>query len=325
MTLVFAMFSLLSVAQRNPASQRFNGVWEMKGVRQTATGDLIIATPAGGYKAFLGNGRFTNFNIAKTGSVATIEGRFTITSDSTYEERIEAAANSALKNTTTRLTYSFVNNNNFYVRFQIGTEEKQWFEEHWRRITLAEDDAISLSTTEAVDFQKDLSYFTSSLAIALKKGVKKTDIEKITNPQLKEVAILMLNNQYNTKYRAETYKAILKPETLGQQLMIGDGYSKYENITGIYLPKGQQLILVEGVAPGKSLNLLVPNWNRRAPEGIDPTKDPAGWGIVRKTFPLKNGINIINLTDFDGLAYVDYFSEKPETEKPIKIHFEMQK
>ena len=310
--------SLLSYSQRNTAGQKFNGVWEMKGVRPVGAVNFS-GFPAGNYKAFLPNNNILNYSISEKGSVATLQGRFSVTSDSTYEERIQKTINNVLDNSTTILKYKFINNNNVFLQYKI--DDGKWVEEHWKRITLTEDDAILLSSKEAADFEKDLSFFASPMATALKKGVKKNDIEKITNAQLKEMALLMLSSKYDAKYRAESYKAILKPDVLGQQLMIGDGYSKFENITGIYLTKGKNLVLVEGIAPGKNVNLLVPNWNRRAPEGIEPTKDPAGWGIVKKTFPLKNGVNIIELKDFDGLAYIDYFSEKPQLENTIKIHF----
>lgn len=171
------------------------------------------------------------------------------------------------------------------------------------------------------DIGKDLFFFTSPMALSLKKGFKRSDIKKIQNPLLKETALQLLNKRYDTEYRVSEFEALLKPSTLGQQLMIGNGYSKYENITGIYLQKGQNLVLAEEITEDMTVNLIVPNWNRRAPDGIDPTKDPAGWGIEKKLFPLKNGVNVIELKDFDGLAYIDYFSDKPQNEKPIKLHF----
>lgn len=317
---LFLSFIISSAAfsQRNPAAQKFSGVWELKGVRVAETADFS-SVPAGFFKAFQSNSRLTNFNAMEGGSIATLEGRFAVTSDSTYEERIERTANKIMGNTTNILKYKFINNNNIYVQYKV--DDGQWAEEHWRRITLEADDVMMPNDNRVISIEKDLSHFNSPLALGLKKGIKKSDIEKIENSQLREAALSMLNKNYNLNYRAATYRAILKPEILGGQLVIGDGYSKYENITGIYLQKGENLLLVDGIAVGKTINLLVPNWNRRAPEGIEPTKDPAGWGIVRKIFPLKNGVNIITLSDFDGLAYLAYFSDKPENEKPVQLHF----
>ncbi|MCF3112209.1 M60 family metallopeptidase [Niabella sp. CC-SYL272] len=176
-------------------------------------------------------------------------------------------------------------------------------------------------TPDIAQIEKDLAVFKTPMALELKKRVKKKDIEKISDPQLKAVALSMADKKYQTDYRVADYRAWLKPTTLGRQLMIGDGYSKYEGITGIYLPVGRQTVLVEGIGAGKEVRLLVPNWNRRAPEGIEPTKDPAGWGIKRQEFLLKNGVNIIELQKYDGLAYIDYYSDEPEKEQPIRVHF----
>lgn len=171
------------------------------------------------------------------------------------------------------------------------------------------------------EVSSDLSLFENPMGTALKKSTKQKDLEKIKTPQLKEVALSMLNKEYKKDFRFAEYRAYLTPTTLGKELMIGDGYSKYENMTGVYLPVGKHIILVENIAAGKEVNLLIPNWNRRAPEGIDPTKDPAGWGIVKQKFKLNNGVNIIDVKGFDGLAYIDFYSDSPEKEKPVKVHF----
>lgn len=177
------------------------------------------------------------------------------------------------------------------------------------------------SAGELAEIYADLSFFENPLAHALKKGTKKRDIERIQNSQLKETAQQLLEGRYDAKYRYATYEACLTPATLGHHLLIGDGYSKYENMTGIYLPMGKHVVLVDGITQDQTVNLLIPNWNRRAPDGIEPTRDPAGWGIVRQEIRLHNGVNIIDLKDFDGLAYIDYFSDTPENENPIQVHF----
>ncbi|MFB2118159.1 M60 family metallopeptidase [Parapedobacter sp. 2B3] len=188
-------------------------------------------------------------------------------------------------------------------------------------LVLALLQAQAQSADELAAIYDDLSIFESPMASSLKKGVKKKDVERVQNAQLKETARQLLTGQYDAKFRYANYEAYLAPTTLGHQLMIGDGYSKYENMTGVYLPVGKHVVLVDGIAQGQTVNLLIPNWNRRAPEGIEPTKDPAGWGIVRQEIPLHNGVNIIEVTDFDGLAYIDYFSDTPENETPIQVHF----
>src|SRR5690606_19788024 len=124
------------------------------------------------------------------------------------------------------------------------------------------------TASELAAVYADLSVFESPLAGSLKKGVTKKAIERIQNDQLKETARQLLAGQYDKQYRFASYEAYLTPTTLGHHLMIGDGYSKYENMTGIYLPLGKHVVLVDGIAQGQTVNLLIPNWNRRAPEGI---------------------------------------------------------
>lgn len=169
---------------------------------------------------------------------------------------------------------------------------------------------------------QDLSVFANPMATQLKKGTALAAINKIQNKEIKAVATQLLKNQYSTTYRVAKYEPILSPTVLGHDLSIGDGYSKYENITGIYLPIGKNVIIVDGITGDTPVNLLVPNWERRAPEGVeDPTKDPNGWGLKRQTFSLRNGVNIIDVKDFGGLAYVDYFVEELKGQPAVEIHF----
>ena len=272
------------------------------------------------YKVFHKEGNFTNFAHDGRIAKATAEGKYKRISDTIYEETIEHTIREGMQGKVNKLKYAFQNYNTLYIQW-YNESNKTWLEESWQRLTLTDKESSAKPSLQREIVKKDLAYFSSPMAQSLKPRFRKSDIEKIKSPQLKQLAGDLYNKQYNTAYRIAEYNALLAPKTLGNQLMIGDGYSKYENITGIYLPKGEHIILVEGIAQGKDINLLVPNWNRRAPEGIEPTKDPDGWGIIKKTFPLKNGINIINLTDFDGLAYIDYFSDNPENEKPVKVHF----
>lgn len=177
------------------------------------------------------------------------------------------------------------------------------------------------SARELRETYQELDVFEDALATTLKKGIKKSDLTKIKNDKIRTVAEQLLRNEYSTEYRVAEYPAILSPTVLGEQLSIGDGYSKYENITGVYLPLGKQLVLVDGADKDKVVKLMVPNWERRAPEGLDPTKDPKGWGIEKQEFDLRNGVNLVDVKNFSGLAYIAYFSDRPENEAPIKVHF----
>lgn len=168
--------------------------------------------------------------------------------------------------------------------------------------------------------EKDLSLFSDPMATKLKFWTSQDKIDKMQNADLKAAATAMHDKQYDFKFRLANYKAYLQPEKLGQELHIGDGYSKYEGITGVLLKEGEQTILVEGIEEGKTIHVIVPDWERRAPEGVEPTKDTNGWGLHKKLYPLINGVNVLNI-EKEGLAYIDYYSETPETESELRIHF----
>lgn len=181
--------------------------------------------------------------------------------------------------------------------------------------------AFSQSAEDFKNAYQSLSVFDDAMATKLKKGTNKSAIAKVSDPAIKKTADAMLMGKYDKNYRLNTYKAYLSPSKLGSDLSIGDGYSKYENVTGVYLPIGKHIVIVDGIEDGKEVNLLVPNWLRKAPNPQKPTEDPNGWGLHKKKFPLRNGVNIIDLKDYGSLAYIDYFSDNPDQEKPITVHF----
>ena len=168
---------------------------------------------------------------------------------------------------------------------------------------------------------EELSVFDDPLALSLKKGIGKKEINKMTDTTLRALALKILAKQYHPKYAHATYKAIQSTWQLGMELAIGSGYSKYENMTGVYLPLGKHIVMVDGIEGGKEIKLIIPNWLRKAPNPEKPTEDPKGWGIESEEFILKNGVNIIDLTSFGSLAYISYFSNLPKEEKPITVHF----
>jgi len=181
--------------------------------------------------------------------------------------------------------------------------------------------AFGQSAQDFKDAYENLSIFQDAMATKLKPGIKKKQIEQLKDPALKQHALNLLNGKNDNQYKLASYKAYLSPNVLGNMLSIGDGYSKYENVTGVYLPTGKHIVIVDGIEEGKDVKLLVPNWMRKAPNPEEPTKDPKGWGIEKKEFELKNGVNIIELKDFGSLAYISYFSYEPEKEKPITVNF----
>ena len=162
--------------------------------------------------------------------------------------------------------------------------------------------------------------FSDVMATKLASGVTELQISKLANNDIKELATSLYSDSYSTDYRVAKYKAYLSPSELGRQLHIGNGYSNFEGMTGIYLEEGTQSIIVDNLVKGKKVTVVVPDWNRRAPEGVEPTKDPNGWGVKREVYKIKNGLNVLDIKK-SGLAYIYYYSNTPEVENEISVHF----
>lgn len=153
-----------------------------------------------------------------------------------------------------------------------------------------------------------LDLFEDKLMTTLKAGVSQNQIREIANPFIREIAMAIYKGNYTTDYRINTFQAYLDMNSLSDKVNI-TSYSKYENPTGIYFPKGKHVIVAENIQNGKSVNLLIPNY--RYTQGSLPSK----------CFVLSNGINVIDVTDWDGIGYISYYSSTPEQEEPVRIHF----
>lgn len=165
--------------------------------------------------------------------------------------------------------------------------------------------------------QADMHFFADLSCAELKGDVKNT--EGFKSELLKKIGTGMLAGSYDCTYRITEYEAYPSPRELGRELKLGDGFSRYENITGIYLDEGEQVVFV-GQTAGRKLSLLIPDWMRKPPEGVEPTKDPNGWGLHKQEVELKEGVNVIHVKKGSN-AYVSYFDDEAERAPKVKIHF----
>lgn len=165
----------------------------------------------------------------------------------------------------------------------------------------------------------DTRFFTDGSCSRLKPDVGPNDVAGFQSELLKSVAAAMLDGKYDKTYRAAEYEAYPSPRELARTLKLGDGFSRYENITGIYLEAGEHVVLV-GTTAGKELSLLIPDWIRKPAEGINPTKDPNGWGLHRQEIRLQEGVNIIQVKKASN-AYVSYFDDHAGQAPKVSVHF----
>lgn len=165
----------------------------------------------------------------------------------------------------------------------------------------------------------DLEVFTDGSCSALKPGIKARKIKGIKNPLLKDIAQQLYDKTYDGEYRIQQYNAVTSPEVTAKKLKIGRGFSKYENVTGIFLPEGKTLVFV-GNTGGNKIELLMPDLMRQPTEGYEPTKDPNGWGLKCQRVEIYEGVNIIDV-DYDCNAYISYFADDPSAVPAITVHF----
>jgi hypothetical protein len=165
----------------------------------------------------------------------------------------------------------------------------------------------------------DTGYFTDASCSQLKPDVDSKDLDGFKSALLKNIAAEMLDETYDKTYRAAEYEAYPSPRALDEAVKLGDGFSRYENITGIYLEAGEHVVFV-GDTAGKERALLIPDWMRKPPEGINPTKDPNGWGLQKQTIALQEGVNVIQV-EKGGNAYIRYFDAAAEAAPKICVHF----
>ncbi len=140
--------------------------------------------------------------------------------------------------------------------------------------------AVGDAAYDVEAIRADAKFFTEASCSQLKAGVSAQDLAGFKSDLLKSVAAAMLEGTYDTTYRTACYEAYPSPSELGRTLKLGDGFSRYENITGIYLEAGEHVVLVGNTA-GKVLWLLVPDWMRKPAPGVTPAKDPNGWGAAQ--------------------------------------------
>lgn len=178
----------------------------------------------------------------------------------------------------------------------------------------AQEPSIS---TQAVTH--DLQYFSDWTASSLNERFKPKFLSGFRSPQMRDLARRMADGTYEPAYLLEDYKPVASNKVLAEKLKLHSGYSRYENMTGVYLKAGEHVVLV-GDLHGRSVGLLIPDWMRQPTPGYKPTRDPEGWGLKRQEIPLHEGVNVIYVKK-GGNVYVDYFEDEPEKAPAVTIHF----
>lgn len=172
-------------------------------------------------------------------------------------------------------------------------------------------------STQAI--MKDLDHFTDWTASSLKKEFKSKQLKEFKSPLMKELASSLIDGTYQPGCLLQSYKPVASNRVLYQKMKLSDGYSRYENVTGVYLEQGENVVLA-GDLHGRTVSLLIPDWMRQPTPGFKPTKDPEGWGLKRQEIALHEGVNVIHVKKA-GNVYLNYYADDPETAPELTLHF----
>lgn len=149
--------------------------------------------------------------------------------------------------------------------------------------------------------------FTDISCSKLKQGVTIEEIGKVKDFLFRKIAIDLFNNTYDSEYRAKTYKAITNIDIIQNKLRVGDGFSKYQNVTGMFLEKGEHIVIV-GETKGKNISLRLPNFETQE------------WGLPSESILLQEGVNVVNVK-YDANAYITYYDGQPAKAPEIIVNF----
>ena len=163
------------------------------------------------------------------------------------------------------------------------------------------------------------SLFADELYTTLKDGVTDEDIKREPVPVLRELASQLKNGTYRTDYRVATYECYDSPFYLAEQWKTARSYyDQLQGVTGIMIEPGKHLVMVSGIPDSMRVSLKVVSWFT-GKKG----RDFDGSNPEIHILSLQNGANVIYYeSEWDGLAYITYFSEGYADKcPPVSVHF----
>ena len=182
---------------------------------------------------------------------------------------------------------------------------------HCPTLIAAHEIIFYMKNPDALDM---LEYFTDESYSELKEGVTEEQIDAIENEFFRNLASDIFTGDYDTKYRAATYKPYPHPDVDAKRFRTST-YSLNDNVTGMYFEAGEHVVFVNETY-GVPVSLRVIDY--QPDENKAP--DSSGWcNEDGHYYPLIKGQNKLNI-ERRGLVYVMYHTEDPNA-KPIKVNF----
>lgn len=246
-------------------------------------------------------GRFNKFDIE-------------VSTESSPNDFVKIASFERGENIQTILDYTFESpiENVEKVRLSVHSAYKN-------RTSCAEIEFYEISKNK-FDYNK---IFADKLYTRLKPEVTEIQLKSIPDQQLRELALALFNEEYDTKYRVAEYRPYQDPAVMAKANKTMK-YSIRDNVTGIYAKKGDEvLIALDKLYEGAQIAVIL--------QGLYDGYENS------KTYELTEGLNRIKIP-IDGLFYIKNLVQDPvplilgnekdqkmAADKTIKAHFIMGK
>lgn len=170
-------------------------------------------------------------------------------------------------------------------------------------VSLREFEAYESTSTEGLD--KESRYFTDGSYSELIPSFTSSDLPKIENLFVRNMANYILNGSYNKRgFRVQEYRAYETLATHRKALKVSI-YNAYENPTGIYFKTGEDVVVFVGETGGADLSLRVTDFS------VTPPTDHA--------YALRKGPNLLSIKG-SGNGYLSYYTDDYQTVPKVKIN-----
>ena len=149
----------------------------------------------------------------------------------------------------------------------------------------------------------DLRYFTDITFSELQSGTTTQDIANIKNTFLQNIAAFLISGKYPKEFRVQQFEPYRDVSDLAKELKTST-YSQFENMTGMYFTKDEEIVVFVGSTNGQAISLRVKDFGSSG--------DDNG-------YPLSEGVNVFKMKG-KGNGYINYYTPDFQSAGRIKIH-----
>lgn len=154
-----------------------------------------------------------------------------------------------------------------------------------------------------------LELFRDITCTELKDGITMKEVDACPDPLFRNIAAYMLLDKYPRDFRIQDYKAYPHANLFKKNNKTSQAHDLLQNVTGIYVKKGKEVVMLVGDTHGYSLSVRILNLDTPGKDGFD----------VTYSHPLAEGVNRFE-ADSDGLLYIYYHTPEYKDAAPIAIH-----